>query len=236
MRYALFAVLFAAATFSQTVRADGLIYQLPDDGAQVRFDTETTASVGGQDVASKGSVTISSVGTVMVDNEKCRWIEIKLITNDDGQEHLVIAKVLVPESHLGKGKSPGEHILRGWLKDGDAEPQEKKDFNVPEALPLRVFLAGPPREPGKLDAVEIDGKLGKLKCAGATGETEFEFGDGTVSIGFENRLHEKAPFGLVTGNWKFEVKNNGQIAIAGTFKLTLADTSTTALSELPDKK
>jgi hypothetical protein len=236
MRFVLFAAFLTATAVTQTARADGLIYQLPDDGAQVRFDTEITTSVGGQDVGSKGSVTISSVGAVLVDNEKCRWIEMKMISNDDGQEHLVIAKALIPEKHLGKGKSPGEHMIRGWVKDGDNEPQEINDLKAPQALPLRVFLAGPPKDSGELDKVEIDGKLGKLACAGVTGENEFETDDSTVAIRFENRLHEKAPFGLVNGNWKFEVKNNGQVAIAGTFKLTLVDTSTTALSDLPDRK
>jgi hypothetical protein len=226
----------AAVVLAQTARADGLIYQLPEDGAQVRYDTETRTSVGGQEISSKGSVTVSSVDAVQVDNEKCRWIEIKMISNDDGQERLVIAKALIPEKHLGKGKSAGEHMIRGWVKDGDTEPQEVKDLKSPQALPLRAFLAGPPKDPGELDKVEVDGKLGKLMCAEVTGENEFETDHSTVAIRFENRLHEKAPFGLVNGTWKFEVKNNGQVAIAGTFKLTLVDTSTTALSDLPDRK
>jgi hypothetical protein len=229
-------VIIAVTTLTTLARADGLIYQLPDDGAQVRFDTEIKTSTGNEESTSKGSVTVSSVGVVTVDNEKCRWIEIKMIGNEDGQEQPVIAKVLIPESHLGKGKSPGEHMLRGWLKEGDAEPKEIRDLNVPEALPLRVFLAGPPKDLRELDQEEVDGKLGKLKCAGVSGENEFDLGDAAVGIRFENRLHEKAPFGLVTGNWKFELKNSGQIAVAGTFKLTLVDTSTTALSELPDRK
>jgi hypothetical protein len=237
MRAVVLAIFFTTATaLAQTARADGLIYQLPDDGAQVRYDTEITTSVGGQDVSSKGSVTISSVGAVLVDNEKCRWIEIKMISNDDGQERLVIAKALIPEKHLGKGTSAGDHMIRGWVKVGDNEAQEIKDLKAPPALPLRVFLAGPPKDPGDLDEAEIDGKLGKLGCAGVTGENEFELEDSTVGIRFENRLHEKAPFGLVTGNWKFEFKNNGQVALSGTFKLTLVDTSTTALSDLPDRK
>ena len=237
MRSILFVGFFvAAAVLNQTARGDGLIYQLPEDGAQVRYDTEITTSAGGQENSSKGSVTVSSVGAVLVDNEKCRWIEIKMITNDDGQEHLVIAKALIPEKHLGKGKSAGENMIRGWVKDGDTEPQEIKDLKAPQALPLRAFLAGPPKDPGTLDKVEVDGKLGKLMCGGVTGENEFEADDSTVAIRFKNRLHEKAPFGFVNGSWKFEVKNNGQVALSGTFKLTLVDTSTTALSDLPDRK
>ncbi len=237
MRAVLFAIFFTTGfALIHTARADGLIYQLPEDGAQVHYDTEITTSVGGQDVSSKGSVSISSVGALLVDNEKCRWIEFKMISNDDGQERLVIAKALIPEKHLGKGMSAGDHMIRGWLKIGDNEAQEIKDLKAPPALPLRVFLAGPPKDSGDLDKTEIDGKLGQLECAGVTGENEFQSEDSSVVIRFENRLHEKAPFGLVTGNWKFEVKNNGQVALSGTFKLTLVDTSTTALTDLPDKK
>src|SRR6185437_10830959 len=152
MRAVGIAIFFATAiTVGQTARADGLIYQLPEDGAQVRYDTEITTSVGGQDVGSKGSVTISSVGAVLVDNEKCRWIEIKMISSDDGQERLVIAKALIPEKHFGKGKPAGDHMIRGWLKIGDNEAQEIKDLKAPTALPLRVFLGGPPTNPGDLD-------------------------------------------------------------------------------------
>jgi hypothetical protein len=234
MRFVVVTTALVTAAFSQTVSGDGLIYRLPEDGAQVRYDTELTSELGG--ASSKGSVTVSSVGAVLVDNENCRWIEIKMISNDDGQEHLVIAKALIPEKHLGKGKSAGEHMIRGWVKDGDGEPLEIKDLKAPQALPLRAFLAGPPKDPGEVDKVEVDGKLGKLACAGVTGESEFEANDFNVGIRFENRLHEKAPFGLVSGNWKFELKSNGQVALSGTFKLTLVDTSTTALSDLPDRK
>jgi hypothetical protein len=68
-----------------------------------------------------------------------------------------------------------------------------------------------------------------------TGTRDVEQGNGTTSITFENRLHEKSPFGVVNAVWKFERKMNGQVTGTGTTKLTLADTSTTALSELPDR-
>ena len=77
MRSILFAGLFAAVTLAQLAwaplaRADGLIYKLPKDGEQVRYEMEIAASIGGQDVTTKGSVTVSSVGQSTVDNEKCR--------------------------------------------------------------------------------------------------------------------------------------------------------------------
>ncbi|HMF07657.1 MAG TPA: hypothetical protein VKJ00_00900 [Thermoanaerobaculia bacterium] len=237
MRLTMIAGLFVCAIAVQPLRADGLIYKLPDDGTQIRYEMELMLSAGGQETPAKGSVTVSSVGQTTVNDEKCRWIEIKSITGVDGQDHIQIIKTLVPEKELGKGKSPIEHIVRTWLKEDNGEVMEVKDLNVPQAMAFKAFLAGPGKNPGELEKIKVDGKLGELECAGVTGDQEFEGPDGVaVAIHFENRLHEKAPFGLVGADWKFEVKNAGQTFLTGTFKLTAADTSTTALSELPDKQ
>ena len=238
MRRGLLAGLFVVIGFAQAAFADGLIYELPDDGSQVRYDSEIDVTAGGQQVlVTKGSVTVSSVGQVTVDNEKCRWIEFKMIFKEDDQERLTLTKVLVPEKHLGKGKSPGENLIRAWVKEGDMPAAEIKDLKDPRAAAAAAFLTGPPKNPGELEKIEIDNpKLGKVSSAGVTGDQELEGPGGTqLTINLENRLHEKAPFGLVTANWKFELKANGQSAAQGTFKLTLAEINTTALSELPDK-
>jgi hypothetical protein len=236
MRLAMIAGLFVSVIAVQPLRADGLIYKLPDDGAQIRYEMELMLSAGGQETPAKGSVTVSSVGQTTVNDEKCRWIEIKSIMSVDGQDHIQVMKSLIPEKDLGKGKSPLEHVVRTWVKEDNGEVLEVKDLNVPQALALKAFLGGTIKNPGELEKIKIDGKLGELECAGVTGDQEFEGPDGgAVAIHFENRLHEKAPFGLVSADWKFEVKNAGQTFLTGTFKLTAADTSTTALSELPDK-
>jgi hypothetical protein len=229
--------LFIIAGIVQPALADGLIYALPDDGVQVRYDMDMDVTVAGQPVVMKGSVTVSSVGQMTVDNEKCRWIEIKMIFKEDDTERLTLTKVLIPEKHLGKGKSPGENLIRAWVKEGDMPATEVKDLKDPRTGAAAAFLAGPPKNPGELEKIEIDNaKLGKVASAGFTGDQELEGPGGTqVSINMENRLHEKAPFGVVTANWKFELKSNGQSVVQGMFKLTLAEINTTALSELSDK-
>lgn len=108
MRSILLAGLLAAfflspAAFSQTVRADGLIYQLPADGTSARYDTEVTFINNGQEQMRKGSLTVSSVGQTTVDNEKCRWIEFKTATKTDQGERIMIAKCLIPE-RSGEGQ------------------------------------------------------------------------------------------------------------------------------------
>jgi len=230
------ALVLLHLALSQTVRADGLIYQLPGDGASVRYDSEGTFVNNGQEQTRKGSLTISSVGQTTVDNEKCRWIEFKNVAKTDQGEQIMITKCLISEKDLGKGKSPGEHMIRGWIKQGDMEPQAISDLkSQPTRMILVGYLAGPAANAKELDGTEIDGPLGKLTCAGVTGDQEFPRDNGTLNINFENRLHAKVPFGVVSALWKWERKTNGQLMGSGTSKLTLAATSTTALSDLPDR-
>lgn len=235
MRLSLIASLLVFVTLIQSARADGLIYQLPADGTQVRYDNEVSFSANGQERTSTGSLTLSSVGVTTVGDQKCRWIEIKTTRKTDNGERITIAKFLVPEKELGKGKSAGEHLIRGWIKQGENEPQPVTDLKGPQARLLVAYLAGPPQNQRDLDQTEIDGKLGKLSCRGVAGDYEFVGDNGSLSVTMENRLNEKAPFGVVSAVWKFERKQNGQVMGSGTSKLTLIDISTTALSELPDR-
>ncbi len=241
MRTILCTGLFAATVLlvtalSPTVRADGLIYQLPADGMSVRYDTDAMfMNSNGQQIMVKGTLTVSSVGQTTVNNEKCRWIEFKNVTKSDQGDRIIIAKCLIPEKNLGKDKSPGEHMIRGWIKRGDME-LAISDIKSPAGRMLLVWYLAPPAPNAKeLDKTEIDSPLGKLECLGVTGEQEFQRDNGLLSINFENRLHEKAPFGVVSSVWKFELKNNGQVMGTGTIKMTLAEINTTALTELPGK-
>src|SRR5579872_3273558 len=157
--------------FTQAVRADGLIYQLPADGTFVRYDTEVTFVNNGQEQTRKGSLTISSVGQTTIDNEKCRWIEFKNVFKTDQGERIAIGKCLIPEKDLGKGKSPGEHMIRGWLKQQDMEPQAISDLRSQQGRMMLIgYLAGPAPNAKEHDKIEIDSPLGKLACVGVTGE------------------------------------------------------------------
>src|ERR1051326_6094228 len=139
MRSFLFAGLFMFAALVQPALADGLIYKLPADGAQVRYDLEI--AITGQDVKVNGSISVSSVGKTTENGEDCRWIEFKMITSNDGQDHVNISKVLIPEKHLGQGKSAADNVIRGWIKEENGEPFEIKDLKAPQAVALRAFLA-----------------------------------------------------------------------------------------------
>ena len=83
------AVVALGALATEAALADGLVYQLPEDGSWVRYELEgcRPASSGNakQEIGMRGNVTISSVGVVEVDNEPCRWIEVVVDAKQDGR-------------------------------------------------------------------------------------------------------------------------------------------------------
>jgi hypothetical protein len=231
----LLSIVTMVAIVPVSVRADGLIFRLPQDGASVQYDMTLKAGPAGNQRDGSGTFTMSSVGKAVVNNEDCRWIETKMIMKFEDREMIVLAKLLIPEKELGKGKSPGEHVVRGWIKHGDQEVRELNDLKDPKAGPLVAFFAGAMKNVKELEKIEVESKLGKLPCAGQSGEAELQQGENTIVVGFENRLHEKAPFGVVTSELKFQMRRNGEDAESGTVTLKLAEVGTTALSELPDR-
>jgi len=241
MRSALALGLLVSAALAQTVRADGagLIYYLPDDGASVSYDFASTIPNGnGNPINLKWTLKLSSVGQTTVDDEKCRWIEVKTVHNPGPDERVAIAKFLIPEKHLGKGKVAAEHIIRGWVKFKDEEPQAVKDaqgFNRGIASGVVSHVLGDEDvKTDRLGEVEIENKLGKLECAGVIGVIKKVSPDGQRSVEntFERRLHKKALFGVVSGVNRITLNTE----LTTVVKFSLTDTSTTALSELPKQK
>ena len=233
------AALFAIAVVAQPACADGLIYALPEDGTSVTFDVELT--INELDQTTKQVLTVSSVGETTIDNEKCRWIEFTLdagLRYSDGKARPEVYKALISEKHLGRGKSAATHFIRGWAKNLTDVPKLVKDLNLKnrlEAFWLALFLANPSTNARDVEKAEIENSnLGKLVCGGIAGVQEYEGPAGLkLNINFENRLHEKAPFGVVSALWKFQITAGGETEYSGTFKLTLRDVTTGVTSNLP---
>src|SRR5258708_16755663 len=150
---------------------------------------EYKATKDGKVDVRKGTFTVSSVGTATIDGEKCRWLEIKEVTRfrnaDMDMEQTAVTKVLIPENYIGKGKSPGEHVIRGWVRRGKTDDVRALDDKEATELVLfrTLWLAGPAPDSRELEKTDVETKpLGTLSCAGSTGTYELVQEGGNVNF------------------------------------------------------
>lgn len=234
--------------------ADGLIQQLPKDSSWALFRTEAVKDAtqqGGPLKHYEGSLKISSVGTVTVNGEKCRWIEIERTYRQRNEpisdERGSVFKVLIAEAQLQKGGTPLDHVQRGWIaglgRFGNLGPREIRGVDgmpVPKSAfeaDAQFLLDGPSADARPLEPALIESKLGKLTCAGLAGRIDTSAlpradNRPAPAVTFEIRLHKDAPFGFVSHTMKL-VEPDGRVVES---KATLEDFGTTATSRLPECK
>ncbi len=230
----LFLAFVAVLTFLSPAGADGLLYRLPEDGTYVRFDLELKQEAGGETKSASGSLTMASVGQKEVDGKKCRWIEFRMQMKQEQRERVQMVKVLVPEQHLKAGAAPIDHMIKGWYGSPGKDAKEAENNRDPRLGPVPAFLCGPFKDSKKLVAEDLDTKLGKLSCPGVTGSVRIEQGKQIHDITFDNRLNDKAPFGLVSSRMQFKVTRDDKMRDKGSLILTLTEVGKTAKSELPE--
>ena len=212
--------------------ADGLLYQLPEDGTWVQFASKVTIIRGDQMRNGTGTLRMSSVGTATEGGENCRWIEFNLTMKIDDNERTIVAKLLVPEAHLEEGQKPIENLERGWIRmrsDGTV-----RELTAQNLGPLPAFLANPLTDVKALPSEVVSSKLGDLSCAGLTGITEFVERNASNKVDFETRRHEKAPFGVVKSRMKVTVTRDGGMSETLDMDMTVSEFGKSAKSELPN--
>jgi len=238
--YVLLTVVAFVALAVCSVRADGLIVQLPKDGAWATFDMHQVKSLVDrntgetliEDSSSDLSLRVSSVGQVTVEGKSCRWIEIKLQEILDGKMQSIIFKALIPQEHLKRGGEPEKHIVRGWAKAYDKPIVQIEDV---DKGPLRLLLSGPLQDSKKLDSKVIDCKAGKLNCDGLSGTTAWKDQAGRkFQATHEIRLHDKSPFGVAFWDSRTEMDDQVRARMIIKMTSTLSESGTNAKSELRD--
>lgn len=200
--------------------AGGLVDRLPADGAWARFEYVNNVGVNRPRM---GSLWMASVGQAMVKGEACRWIEIRMEEETLNRPLRKTRKVLVPERHLGRGKSPLLHVVRAWFKSGDSDAKELDTKNFG---PLQIWLASPLDDVKHLEDEVVLSKLGELPCPGVkeTGKLLDK------EVEFTTRLHSKAPFGVVT--YEFRQKTEAGFVTMTTMKLSdFGDGATSDIAE-----
>src|SRR6185436_2108909 len=138
----------------------------------VQFDVQYTFKMAGQEQSGRQTLTMASVGTLREGGEECRWIEFKIVANENGVDRFWIRKLLIPVRYLKRGENPTLHVVRGWTKQetGDVEPA------VPVHGRWPAFLAGRLHDERMLPKQLVDTKLGSLMSDGVTGWIEFTEG------------------------------------------------------------
>jgi len=223
--------------------AEGLLYQLPKDGCWVQFKMDGFAEEpGGKVTTMKGDLTMSSVGTTEIEGKQCRWIEIATKAKRNGEAYTLIEKLLIPEEHLAKGKSPLDHIAKAWRQHSQLGDMPKQidvsggaEGYIKSGNIAGPFLHGPFKSENELDAVRIDSKLGELECKGISAFEKIEQQSGvTLESNFTIRLHENSPFGVISWVSEVNVQRPGQFLGTMKLELKLVDAGTNAKSAIPD--
>jgi hypothetical protein len=237
-RYSLL-TLAAFAAFPLSAPADGLIYKLPADGTRVTYEMNMVRKGGDVELKITGTLAVASVGKKKVGKIDCRWIEFTMKMSMDGRERTIVAKLLIPESDLGKGKYPLSNVKQGWLKQDD-RLEEMNDPNSQRGGPVPAFLPTPLKNVKEAKPAEIDTGAGKMNAKKLTGKTEYEQGDANrtdrFAIDYELQLADKAPFGVAGGTMKMkEYRGRTTLSSTGVVTLKLKSIDKKAKSGLPDK-
>ena len=234
--------LLVAILCQSTACAEGLLFQLPEDGAWVSYDIDAKAiNPDGTDVALIGTLTVSSVGKVKSGGEMCRWIEIVTDAKRAGEPFVDVDKLLIPERHLGKGKDPLAHVIKWWTQHSmhDGMPKEVPLKPAPSEghiQKLRPLLHAPYQVSRGLDPATVDGKLGDLRCKGVSAKETSDAMGASFESTFTIRTHEKVPFGVVSWELDLRVSRNGQPLGRSQMKLKAAATGLNRKSKLPDQQ
>ena len=232
----LLAVL-ACLSLSQSVQAQGLIWNLPEDGSLVHYEG-TYRQVEAQPGSSEGNLemewirhlTIKSVGKEDAEYRgktvPCRWIEMKLQTGRvkdgliaTGTVGERIYKVLVPESAIIGQTRDNEGlpvsylpIVRGYRKtnDKDATPKEINS-KVLQIYPI-ISLVRHYRDMTRSEIPEIV-QVGQedVQCTKLTGSFEQESLTDRVLHESSIYLSDSVPFGLA--KWTVKVTQEAKVEV-----------------------
>ncbi len=75
-----------------------------------------------------------------------------------------------------------------------------------------------------------------MECEGAIGWIQYQEGDLHMKVTFETRLHEKAPFGVVSSRMQFEMTRGDKVEQTVDVTAKLTDLGTDAETALPDHR
>jgi hypothetical protein len=224
--------------------ADGLMFNLPEDGTWAKYDVEGSGRNLGElrlSLTMKGTLYLASVGRVTEEKQLCRWIEVRFdVDQTIGREKAKKSdwwKVLIPEKYLAKGDSPLNHVIRAWYRSEVDDSSEKSDFPGNGKTPLPLILSGPLAGRRELPKTTTESKLGSLACKGTEGtllvktKRSSALQETHEKWTVVNRLHPASPFGVVASSWTLDAHPETIV-----WHLKFVDCGKGAKSKMPDTK
>jgi hypothetical protein len=250
-------MLAAALVITQSVLADGLIFQFPVDGTWVKYSGKLSVEIkpsGAKEwVKTDGTaeIRVCSNGAVTRAERPCRWIEINMRTWQDGVKDPVGVndlRVLVPERYLTRGSDPLERpALTYWnLKDADRLGlKDEPGFDRFRYEIDRFLISFPPplTDEQQLPPLDVETPAGTFKgCEVIAGTSHFDRptkdeGRWEIRSRWKIALHDDAPFGVARIDLEesegVEIsQGGGRIKVRGASSLKLSEVGTNADSWL----
>jgi hypothetical protein len=257
MRYCVLSLI--ASLIGSSAFADGLVFQLPPDRTWARYAVKHDGEFGHgnepkQKLTGDGAVTVSSVGQVTRNEQKCRWIEVKQeskahVSGDGDVSNINVLKMLVPEDRLQRGQDPlsRAHLAYFNPKDGDKVglPVDVGFNRIQYEIDrFRNVFPKPLDNSQSLARETVETLAGKFEdCKVLTGISDYDgplINEGRMAYKTSYRIlvHPKAPFGVVSMEIDSEGREFGRQGVVSVkFKaaLKLMEIGKDAVSDL-DKK
>lgn len=245
----------AWAVLAGSAFADGLIFQLPPDGTWAKYAVAAEGEgkaegVPKMDLAMTGTLTISSVGEVTRNQQKCRWIELKFENPKSKGHKKLLLKMLIPVDRLKRGDDPLSHSILTYFSLKPIDENKLKSF-IEEGFNrvqyeidrFRTDFPAPLENSKNLMRETAETPAGKFEdCEIVTGTYNYDGplhggGRSVFSGTYRITIHSKAPFGVVSMQVNAdarEIHDDFVGSFSATKTLVLSETGKNAMSDLPD--
>ena len=217
--------------------------KLPEDGWWIRYFVTIKQEGNGQVQEYTNLITYSLVGTVIEEDEKNRWVEIKEITRYGPKEKSFLYKFLIPEKDLLESEQPLDKVKRAWLKANELAPSPVEKGRIRAAI-LPIF-PGMWRNAERVDNKQtFDYQKGRLTINQAMTKTDSQTVNKYLTKRHINKVithHHIAWFDqasspvLTALKTRTKISDGGEVVSTEDDDMVIEDTGTDAKSELPEQ-
>lgn len=216
--------------FNSTARSDEFVRAIPADGTWAKFHWSEHWNNGEEEIL---HFTFKSVGTKTVDDRRCRWIEVRMqseqvVHRDAGD----VIKLLVREQEFQAGGDAIKTALEVWYQSSGTDAVKIEGIVDNPRLYLLLFplLQGRVREQQLLkDRETIAWQRGTINCSVVEGKVSEQFTSDHAKGHCRFAVQETMPFGFALA--RLEIDN--RYGKHGVISLSLIDHGTAAASDLP---